>query len=125
MNTPRVATFDDLRVGQWVAWYADDRSYSGNVEGFCPATDPSLRRWAVRDIDGGVGRLHDIYPIDSDMLVILRDAPEPPVKVPREFFDALVQNVKSQDESPATVTYHQSILVSARAVIDNAEVGDE
>ena len=84
------ATFDDLRAGQWVAWHADHRSYSGHVRPSGASRATCVRRWEVHEIAGDDETGHYICPLDSDTLVILRDAPEPPVKVRREDFDALV-----------------------------------
>ena len=79
-SVPRVAAFDDLRVGQWVAYLADDDSVlGGRVERASHiAVDVKM--------SGGLhySLLRETYP---DGVAILRDAPEPPVTVRREDFD--------------------------------------
>jgi hypothetical protein len=95
MSTPRVARFEDLRVGQWVAWCdgdisqdADDRTALGVVT---------------------------LDACERDLVTILRDAPAPPVTVRRDDYDALAAAV--HDTGP----WAGRTFDAARALIDNAD----
>lgn len=110
---PRTATFDDLRVGQWVAWCdpGAKQPQSGVVEavfdeGFRFKGQGIANDWTIHGND-----------VEAGTVTILRDAPAPPVTVRREDYDALVASL---DRALVADT---ALGRAARALIDNADTG--
>lgn len=104
-TVPRKAAFDDLQVGQWVAWIRSDE-------------DADIGRIDSKDQKAAaLSSGPHIWPVDCDKgrVYILEDAPAPPVTVRREDYDALVQTV--QDNG-------RGITTAALALIANADLGD-
>lgn len=110
LDVPRTASFDDLRVGMVLAY--------------------DCNPWLVGTIDK-VGRFQATgmsfdgtgFAIGMDgkhgAVVLLRDAPAPPVTVRREDYDALV----AANPHPITVNDQRELGDAIRALIDHAEVG--
>lgn len=109
---PRPAVFDDLRIGMWVAWIILDRVYGGRVT---HKSDAEVR------VASGHRLFLEQITLDTEALVILRDAPAPPVQVRREDYDALVAIVHASGvEWPP-----DSLHYRARVLIDNADLGSD
>lgn len=119
-GVPRVAAFDDLRVGQWVAWQAD-LPQAGVV------TRKSIR--AVHFNNEGKDFTYIRGDVPTIGLVILRDAPEPPVTVRRDLLErlgsALDDSTLTMAAAAASVRvdayWLEQLTAAARALIDNAE----
>lgn len=118
LDVPRVAWFEDLRVGQWVAVAGPDARgpWAGVVEkvmqdGF-RYVDPHNGEWTLHRSD-----------VNNGGVIILRDAPAPPVTVRRDLWDnfaGLVAGIRMD-----TLTHYQRQVIDAACVlIDNADVGD-
>ena len=118
LGVPRLAAFDDLRVGQWVAWCGLG---AGAVEAGKVA-DLVDGLWKVRDAHGSYFTITE-RECKAGEVTILRDAPAPPVTVRRGDYDALVAAVGSMGTKYQYDARHD-VLLKARALIDNAEVDE-
>jgi hypothetical protein len=113
MSTPRVARFEDLRVGQWVAWCDGDQQFGGYVKAVHEhAREADISQDADDRTALGVVTLDAC---ERDLVTILRDAPAPPVTVRRDDYDALAAAV--HDTGP----WAGRTFDAARALIDNAD----
>jgi hypothetical protein len=114
---PRVAAFDDLRVGQLIARTGTaikgtGYAYAGRIIDVRTDIHPPTV-YCMTDDDAEftcIGRN-----CEAGEVVILRDVPEPPVTVRREDFDALVM----QRWAP-----EQLLREKVDVLIENAEVSE-
>ena len=113
-GVPRRASFDDLRVGQWVAWV----EYPGGGDARLALIE-SIDRTAVARARTEDGVLLDIA--EGWALVIMVDAPVSPVTVRREDYDALGTALERTSDLGTPV---DPLATAARALIDNAEGAD-
>lgn len=116
MRVPRRATFDDLRVGQWVALQDEHHARAGRITERYPHGD-SYVVIPFPKSDGATGFHVSRRACERSEVTILRDAPATPVKVRREDYDALTRMVR--DYRP-THPLARRVL----ALIDNAEVDE-
>lgn len=121
MSTPRVASFDELRVGQWVALTRLTQGWVGRVE---VVPDSKFGTEVVAKDSAGSTFHFSHVSCDAGEVIILREVPEPPVKVRREDYDWLMNSALSLARvSPASrVAKWDDLRNAAHALIDNAEV---
>lgn len=115
-TVPRRAVFDDLRVGQWVAWIDEsDHAWAGRI------VEPKPSKFRI---DGGAGVDVWVYDFDchDERVTILRDPPAQPVTVRRADYDALVETCHEANGMNVT-PYLERLLNVAGALIDNADTG--
>lgn len=124
---PRVARFEDLRVGQWVCLQDEHHARAGKITErypHSPADNGSYVAIPFPQSDGATGFHVSRKACERGEVVILREAPAPPVTVRREDYDALVAAKNADFGGGSWAPSWGNLLGAARALIDNADTGE-
>lgn len=119
-TVPRRASFDDLRVGQWVALQDEHHARAGRITERYPHGDSYVVIPFLKS-DGATGFHVSRRACERSEVTILRDAPAPPVKVRREDLKALQE---AWDGTPLRQN-NPPLEAAIHALIDNAEAHDD
>lgn len=120
-DAPRVVTFDDLHVGQHIVYIScfgevKDGRVSGVATGGQGHDDTIT-------VGNGVGLTRRFWELGGQVITL--PDPQPPVKVRRVDYDALVEACPPEGYAdPGDVPWYTHIHSLVRALIDNAEVAD-